>query len=384
MSDNSAFIIDAVRTPRSRKNKEYSTVHPVDLLSYPLEAIVSRNNIAPELIEDVITGCVTQVKEQSWCIARAAVLASGWPITIPGATINRLCGSGQQACNFVAQAITAGTYQMAIGSGVEHMTRAPMFSDIGGEPSPKLVKHHPDLVQQGTSAELLSQKYQISRTDLDQYALRSQTLAAKAQASGAFSKSLCPVPYVDSEGNCQSMTQDNTIRAGTTFEALQGLKPAFQEDGVITAGNASAIVDGAAAVLLASARTCDELKLKPRAIIRSTAVTGSEPRIMLTGPVTASKKALTQAQMKVSDIDLWEINEAFAPVPLVVIRELGIDPELVNVNGGGISLGHPLGATGAMLIGTALDELENRNKKTALITMCIGLGMGIATIIERV
>ena len=313
------------------------------------------------------------------------MLAAGWPISIPATTINRLCGSGQQATNFAAMGIISGTYELSVAAGVEHMTRAPMFSDIGGEESPALKKHHPDLVQQGLAAEILSADFKLSRAQLDEYAYQSQMKAANALKAKKFSRSLIPVNYKNPEtGETETISEDDTVRAETTIEKLAQLKPVFKEDGVITAGNASAIVDGAATVLLASGEKANELNLIPRARIVSMTAIGSPPRIMLTGPIEASRKALAQANLKVSDIDLWEINEAFAPVPLVTMQELGIDPELVNVNGGGISLGHPLGATGAMLIGTALDELEASDKKFALITMCIGLGMGIATIIERV
>ena len=379
-----AYIIDAVRSPRARRKKELSTVHPVDLLTYPLNALVERNKLPVEEIEDVLTGCVTQTGEQSWCVSRAAVLAAGWPDSIPAATINRLCGSGQQACNFVASGIKAGTYQLAIGSGLEHMTRCPMFSDGGGEESPLLQKHHPDLVPQGLSAEMVATEFNLSREEIDEYAFHAQQRAQTAQDEGRFAKSLVPIPYTDDEGNSQTLSEDRTIRGGTTLEALAGLDPVFKDDGVITAGNASAIVDGAAAVLYASEETTKRLNLTPRARVVSMVAIGSPPKIMLTGPIAASKKALAMAGLTPSQIDVWEINEAFAPIPMITMRALEIDHSIVNVNGGGISLGHPLGATGTMLIGTALDELERTEKRYALITMCIGLGMGIATVIERV
>lgn len=378
-----AFIIDAVRTPRAKRKGRLSSVHPVDLLTYPLNALLERNKLPAEAIEDVAVGCVTQSGEQSWCVARASVLAAGWPVTVPATTINRLCGSGQQACNFVASSIQAGTYGVAIGGGLEHMTRCPMFSDISGEPSPLLTEHYPDLVQQGEAAEILAASEQLSREDIDRYAYHSQMRAAEAQREGRFTKSLVPVPYRDEHGAIQQLTEDDTIRASTTLEGLAALKPAFDAKGVITAGNASAIVDGAAAVLFASEQKVKDHALTPRARVVASAVVGSPPRVMLTGPAMASRMALERAKLRADQIALWEINEAFAPVPMYVMRELGLDHEKVNVNGGGISLGHPLGATGAMLLGTALDELERRKERYALITMCIGLGMGIATIIER-
>lgn len=380
----SAFIIDAVRTPRARRKGKFSSVHPVDLGTYPLNALIQRNKIPPDQIEDFACGVVTQTGEQGWCVARKIVLAAGWPHTVPATTINRICGSGQQATNFIAASIMAGTYDLAVAGGLEHMTRAQMFSDIGGEASPMLTKLYPDLVDQGPAADLLSTEFKISRNQNDEYAYQSQMRAKAARDEGKFKKSLISVPYKDELGKELSLLEDDTIRVETTIDTLSQLKPAFGPKGVITAGNASAIVDGAAAILLAGEDSAKTLKLKPRARIVSMAPVGSPPRIMLTGPIAASQLALKKAGLKISDIDLWEINEAFAPVPLVVMQELKLDPAKVNVNGGGIALGHPLGATGAMLIGTALDELELRNKRYALITMCIGLGMAVATIIERI
>jgi acetyl-CoA C-acetyltransferase len=259
-----------------------------------------------------------------------------------------------------------------------------MFSDAGGEESPLLKKFHPDLVQQGVAAEILSEQFSISRRDADEFALRSQRLAKQALDNKVFAKSVISVPYRDENGAEQILNVDDNPRPDTTIEGLAGLKTVFKpEGGIITAGNASAIVDGAAAVLLASEDALKRHNLKPRARIVSQAAIGSPPRVMLTGPVEASKQALKSAGLRLEQIDLWEINEAFAPVPIMTMRQLDIDPERVNVNGGGISLGHPLGATGAMLIGTALDELERRQARYALVTMCIGLGMGIATVIER-
>ena len=379
-----SFIIDAVRTPRARRKGKFAKVHPVDLLTYPLNGLVARNKIKPETVEDVIIGCVTQAGEQSWCVGRSGVLASGWPFSVPATTVNRLCGSGQQATNFAAMGVGSGNYDLVISGGLEHMTRAPMFSDGGGEESPLIKKFHPELVPQGLSAEILAEKYGISRKDADEFALRSQRNAKKAQDEGRFTKSLVAVPYTTETGESGTLSHDDNPRPETTIEALGGLKTAFKPDGIITAGNASAIVDGAAAILVASEGKVKELGLKPRARVVAMVSVGSEPRIMLDGPIAASQQCLKRAGLKIEEIDLWEINEAFAPVPLAVIKQLKIDPDKVNVNGGGVSLGHPLGATGAMLIGTAIDELERQQKRYALITMCIGLGMGIATIIERV
>jgi acetyl-CoA C-acetyltransferase len=380
----SAYIVDTTRSPRARKKGKFAGIHPVDLLTFPLNALISRNKLDAKCIDDVLVGCVTQTLEQGWCIGRAGVLASGWPFSVPATTINRLCGSGQQAVNFAASSILAGTYQLAIGGGVEHMTRVPMFSDCGGAESPLLKKFHPDLVQQGFAAELLAEQYQVSRQDADDFALRSQRLAKQAIDQGHFSKSVIDVPYSDESGATNVTRTDDNPRPDTSAEALAGLKTVFKpEGGIITAGNASAIVDGAAGVLIASEDALKIYNLKPRARVVSQSAIGSPPRVMLTGPIEASRQALLKAGLNVSDIDVWEINEAFAPVPIVTMRELGIDPDKVNVNGGGIALGHPLGATGAMLIGMAIDELERSSKRYALVTMCIGLGMGIATILER-
>ncbi len=379
-----AYIIDTVRTPRARRKGKFSGIHAVDLLTLPLIELVKRNGLDPANIEDVAIGCVTQVQEQAWCIARSAILASGWPVSIPGVTINRLCGSGQQACNFLAENLKTTNYNLAIAGGVEHMTRVPMFSDCGGEASPALKAHHPNLTDQGLSAEKLADFFKINREDINAFALHSQQRAAIAKNENRFKKSILPVNYLDSDGNVQTLSQDDNPRPETTLETLHNLKPAFLADGKLTAGNSSAIVDGAGTLLLANDSSIKKYHLKPRARIVASAVVGSDPIIMLSGPIPASQAVLKKANLKISDIDLWEVNEAFAPVVIATYRELGINPELVNVNGGAIALGHPLGATGAMLIGTALDELERQSKKYALVTMCIGLGMGIATIIERV
>jgi acetyl-CoA acetyltransferase family protein len=379
-----AFIVDAVRTPRARRKGKFTSVHPVDLLTFPLNELVQRNKIAPKDVEDVLVGCVTQTLEQGWCVGRAGVLAAGWPFTVPSTTINRLCGSGQQAVNFAASGVSSGQYELVVAGGLEHMTRVPMFSDGGGEESPLLKHYHPDLVQQGQAAELLAKEFHVSRDDADAFALLSQQNAKRAADEGRFKRSLLKVAYKDDTGAQQYLEADDNPRPETTLEGLGKLKTPFQADGIITAGNASAIVDGAAAVLVASEKALAQHKLTPRARVVSSVAIGSPPRVMLTGPVEASRQALKRANLTVSDIDLWEINEAFAPVAVYTLRELKIDPARVNVNGGGIALGHPLGATGAMLVGTALDELERTKGRYALITMCIGLGMGIATVIERV
>ena len=381
-----AVIIDAVRTARGKRKGSLAPLHPVDLLAQTLWGAIQRSGLQPKDIDDVIMGCVTQVGEQGLNIARAAVLAAGLPIDIPGTTVNRFCGSGLQAVNFAAQAVMAGSCQMVIAGGVEHMTRVPMGSDaMGGEgpASPQLLQHWPNLVPQGLSAEMIAAQWGLTRRQLDEFAAASQDKAALAIEQGRFTKEIVPVRLpVDGE-QPKSFERDEHPRPGTTVDTLAKLKTSFKEDGVLHAGNSSGIVDGAAAVIISSKSRARALGLKARARIVSMAVAGSDPILMLTGPIPSSKKALAQADLTVSDIDLFEINEAFAPVPMVVAKELGIPMEKVNVNGGAIALGHPLGATGAMLLSTALHELERTGQRRALITLCIGYGMGITTIIDR-
>jgi acetyl-CoA acetyltransferase family protein len=379
-----AFIIDSVRTPRGKRKGSFSLLHPTDLAAAPLLALAERN---PDLdvneIEDVVYGCVTQTGEQGTDIARSAVLAAGWPIEVSGVTLNRFCGSGQQACNFGAQAVMSGTFDLVVAGGVEHMTRVPMGSDMG-PPSDKLTQRYPDLVPQGLSAEMVAEKWDLSREELDKFSYESQMKAKQAWEEKRFAKSIIPVEAPVEGGGTKVVDRDEHFRPTTTLEALANLQPSFKPDGKITAGNSSGIVDGAAGFLIAGEKYVKDHNLKPRARFVTMAVVGSEPVIMLTGPVPATQKALKKAGLAPSDIDLYEINEAFAPVPLMTLGEVGIDPARVNVNGGAIALGHPLGATGAMLLGTLVDELERTEKRYGLSTMCIGFGMGIATIIERV
>jgi acetyl-CoA acetyltransferase family protein len=378
-----AYIVDACRTPRGRKNGGLAGVHPIDLCTVPMKAIVERTGIDPARIDDAIIGCVTEVGEQGACIGRAAVLAAGWPIEIPGFSLNRFCGSGQTAVNLAAQGVAAGAYDVVYAGGVESMSRCPMGSDMGALP-PSLTERYP-LVPQGLSAEMIAERWGYSRRQLDEYALESQRRAWRAIQEGRFAKSLVPVPDAPQpDGTRKTIATDEHPRPQSTLEGLMALKPSFKPDGKIHAGNSSGIVDGAGGVLLASKRAVKDLGLRPRARIVDTVIVGSEPVIMLTGPIPATQKILRRTGLTIDDIDLVEINEAFAPVPLITMQEIGIPHEKVNVNGGAIALGHPLGATGAMLIGTLLDELERQDKTLGLCTMCIGYGMGIATIIERV
>jgi acetyl-CoA C-acetyltransferase len=406
------FILDAVRTPRGRGKAgkgALSGVHPQELLAQTLNQLAKRTGIRKDDVEDVVVGCVSQVGEQGACLARPALLAAGWPDGVTGTTVNRFCGSGAQAVNFAAMGVMSGEQDLVIGGGVESMSRVPMGSDGGALDGNNLaLREKVALVPQGISADLIATREGWGREDVDRFALASQQKAEIAIKEGRFAKSLFTV--VDRDGKAL-LDRDEHPRAGTTMEALAKLEPAFAALGaapygpngetvdqlalkrypevkeirhVHTAGNSSGIVDGAAVVLLASGDYAKAHGLTPRARIRATATIGAEPVIMLTAPAPASARALKKAGMEARDIDLWEINEAFATVPMQTARALGLDPDRINVNGGAIALGHPLGATGACLIGTALDELERKGLATALITLCIGGGMGIATVIERV
>lgn len=377
-----AYIVDAVRTPRGKKKGSLSLVHAIDLATYPLKGLVERNKIDPKQIDDVIYGCVSQKGEQDNDIARGAVLAAGLPEEVPGVTINRFCPSGLTACNMAASSIMAGQEELTIGGGIEHMNRVPMdIQFYHGESL--LFKLYPHLVPQGISAEMIVEKLQYTRKQVDEIAARSQELAAKSWSEGRFKKSIIPVKAKNLEGKEFLFEKDEHLRPGTTMEVLSGLKPSFKEDGVIHAGNSSGIVDGASAVLFASKEKCKELGLKPRAKVIAIANAGSDPVMMLLGPIPSTKKALKKAGLTIKDIDLFEINEAFAPVILAVAQELEIPLNKINVNGGSIALGHPLGATGAMLLGTVLDELERQDKRYGLVTLCAGMGMGVTTIIDR-
>jgi acetyl-CoA acyltransferase len=382
-----ALIIDAVRTPRGKRKGSLAGIHAADLAAHVLNAALERTGVPGERVEDVVLGCVTQIGEQAFDVARGAVLAAGMPTSVPGKTVNRLCGSGLTAVADVANGIMAGQIQLGIGGGVESMTRIPMGSDAGfgdGPTSPRLAERFPDLTHQGLSAELIARKWSLSRGQLDELAASSQSKAAAARAAGWFRREIVPIPVRDADGRTRLFSDDEHPRPGTTVETLEKLKPSFRDDGVIHAGNASGIVDGAAAVVVASAEAARALGLRPRARIVATAVVGSDPVLMLTGPIPSSRLALERAGWTVDDVDLWEINEAFAPVPIVVGQELGISLDRINVQGGAIALGHPLGATGAMLLATLLGALERRSLRRGAVTLCIGYGMGITMLVERV
>jgi acetyl-CoA C-acetyltransferase len=405
-----AWIIDAVRTPRGKGKKDVGALvhtHPQALMATTLHALAERNALDPHDVDDVVVGCVSQAGDQGACIARNAVLLAQWPQEVTGVSLNRFCGSGLQGVNFALMGVMSGQQQLVVGGGVESMSRQPIGSDGAGLDgnNPDLRAVHP-IVPQGISADLIATLEGLSREQLDAFAATSQDRAAAALRDGRFARSVVPVR--NQEGQVV-LDVDEYARPGTTVETLATLKASFEALGALRpyngesydemalrvypqagkirhvhhAGNSSGIVDGAGAVLIAAPEYARAHGLKPRARVRSLATAGAEPVIMLTAPTPASRKALQKAGMGVDDIDLWEINEAFAVVPLKTMRDLEIDPERVNVNGGAIALGHPIGATGAMLLGTVLDELERRDLTTGLVTLCIGGGMGIATIIER-
>jgi acetyl-CoA acyltransferase len=387
-----AVIVDAVRTPGGKRNGKLSGWHAVDLAAEPLKALVERNKIDPAIVDDVIMGCVMQVAEQGINIGRNAVLAAGFPESVPALTIDRQCGSSQQAIHFAAQGIMSGTYDVVIAAGVESMSRVPMGSsvvrDMGVPFGPALGARYADrggLVGQGISAELIAEQWGLSRTDLDEFAASSHQKAARAIAEGRFENEIVPIEVRDLEGRGtgEIMTVDEGVRPDSSVETLAKLKPAFKEDGVIHAGNSSQITDGASAVLMMSESKAKELGLTPRARIVALAVSGVDPIMMLTGPIPATTKVLEKAGLELSDIDLIEINEAFASVVVAWQREIDPDMDKVNVNGGAIALGHPLGASGAKLMATLVNELERTNGRYGLLTMCEGGGMANATIIER-
>jgi len=380
-----AVIVDAVRTPLGRRNGRLASWHPVDLAAHTLRAIVERNGLDPVLVDDVLMGCVSQVGDQSVNVARNSVLAAGFPDSVVGATIDRQCGSSQQAMHFAAQGVMAGAYDIVIAAGVESMSRVPMGSSVlpGSQPfGPKMLERYPDLVPQGLSAELISDKWGISREANDAFAAESHRRAARATDEGHFEREIVPVPIATDNGP-ESMTLDEGIRRDTTTETLGRLKPAFKPDGVITAGNSSQISDGAAAVLVMSEEKASELGLVARARFHAFALAGVDPVTMLTGPIPATTKIFERSGMALGDMDLVEINEAFAPAVLAWEQEHHPDMEKVNVNGGAIALGHPLGCSGSRLMATLINELERTNGRWALQTMCEGGGMANATIIER-
>jgi acetyl-CoA acyltransferase len=380
-------IVEAVRTPLARRNGKLKEMHPVVLGSLVLKEIVRRSGIAPEQVDDVVFGCVTQVGEQSLNVARNAWLTAGFPFTTPGTTVDRQCGSSQQAIHFAANLVQSGVCDITIGGGVESMTRVPMGSNAlsPGTPFPPELMELYDLVPQGISAELIARKYGISRKQMDEFGVRSHQLAHEATEKGNFKSQLLPVDIsLNGNGHHDLFTQDEGIRPNANYEATAALQPAFNPEHSITAGNSSQISDGAAAVLLMSLEKAKELGLKPRARIRAQAVVGTDPVLMLEGPIPGTAAVLKRAGLELSSIDLFEVNEAFASVVLAWASVTGADMDKTNVNGGAIAVGHPLGASGAILMTRLLYELERRDLRYGLETMCCGGGLGTATIIDRV
>ncbi|MGQ0520331.1 MAG: thiolase family protein [Actinomycetota bacterium] len=387
-----AVIVDAVRTGGGKRNGKLRGWHPADLAAEVLVALVARNDLDPALIDDVIMGCVMQVGEQGLNVARNAVLAAGFPESVPATTIDRQCGSSQQAAHFAAQGVIAGAYDVVVAAGVECMSRVPMGASmqVGGMPfGPRMFRRYAGaggLVPQGISAELMAERWGLTREELDAFGARSQQRAASARAEGRFSNEIVPVAVRDDNGHDtgEVLDYDEGIRPGTTVATLATLKPSFKPDGgKVTAGNSSQITDGAAAVLVMSEERCSELGLTPRARFTTFALAGVDPVTMLTGPIPATARVLERAKLDLADVDVVEINEAFASVVLAWERETHADMDRVNVNGGAIALGHPLGASGAKLMSTLVNELERSGGRIGLQVMCEGGGLANATIIER-
>ena len=393
-----AVIVDAVRTAGGKRNGKLSGWHPADLAAEVLSALVERNSLDPALVEDVIMGCVMQAGAQSVNVGRNAVLAAGWPEEVPATTIDRQCGSSQQSAHFAAQAVMSGAHDIVVAAGVEVMSQVPMGASIGdgkfGFPfGPRVNARYADvggLVPQGISAELIADKWALSREDLDTFAAESQARAARARAEGRFENEIVAVRSLhrdketgDVSESDELVTADEGIREGSTVETLGNLKPAFKPDGKVTAGNSSQITDGASAALIMSEEKAAELGLRPRARFHTFALAGVDPVMMLTGPIPSTAKALAKSGLSVDDIDLFEVNEAFASVVLAWQKELGAAPERTNAFGGAIALGHPLGASGTRLLTTLINALEDSGGRYGLQTMCEGGGMANATIIER-
>jgi acetyl-CoA acyltransferase len=383
-------IVGAVRTPVGKFKGSLAGVRADHLGAVVLDELITRAGLAPDMVDDVILGCVTQVGEQSANIARTSLLGAGWPSSIPGLTIDRKCGSGEEAVHVAAGMIACGTADIVVAGGAENMSRVPMGSNrsIHGEAFGWMAADRHEFTSQGEAAERLCDRWQLSRAELDSFAAESHRRAAAAAAEGHFRREIVPVPVMQVrekglEGDAPVFGADETIRPGTAVEKLGTLKTSFRSDGRLTAGNSSQISDGAAALLLMSADKARALGLKPRARVRAVTTVGSDPTLMLTGPISATRKVLAKAGLTLDDIDLFEINEAFAPVPLVWMKELSVTADRLNVNGGAIALGHPLGASGARLMTSMLHELERRGGRYALQAICCAGGMGTATILER-
>ena len=384
-----AVIVDAVRTPSGKKGGKLKDWHPASLGAHVLQALAARNPIDVEMIDDVIFGCVMQVGPQTLNVARNAVLTAGWPESVPGTTVDRQCGSSQQAIHFAAQGVMAGVYDAVVAGGVEAMSQVPLgaslIKDMGFPFPPSMLERYAEtgLPHQGIGAEMIADEWGLSRGDLDAFGALSQQRAERATAEGRFEREIVGVPIKAEDGE-EAMLVDEGIRPGTTAEKLANLKPVFKEDGKITAGNSSQIADGASALLIMNEEKAKALGLRPRARFLSFALAGTDPVTMLKGPIPATQKILEKSGLSISDIDLFEVNEAFAPVVLAWQKETGADMNRVNVNGGAIALGHPLGASGSKLMSTLLCELERTEGRLGMQLMCEGGGLANATIIERI
>ncbi|HUZ51514.1 MAG TPA: thiolase family protein [Streptosporangiaceae bacterium] len=390
LRDNDAVIIEAVRTPVGKRNGALSGVHPADLAAPVLQAVLERPGVDSALVGDLILGCVLQVGEQALNIARSALLGAGWSQDVPGVTVDRQCGSGQQAVSFAAQGVMSGVHDILVAGGTESMSRVPMFSNVTsgpGRPYGELFRERyqvtSDLVHQGNSAEMVARKWGLSREQLDEFSLESHRRAARAQAEGRFGREIVPVVVTGDDGP-RTVDRDEGVRPGTSLEALARLKPVFEAGGVITAGNSSQISDAAAALLITSYAAAKRLGLTPRARVAAMSVTATDPILMLTGPIPATGKVLARAGLSIDDIGVFEVNEAFAPVVAAWMVETGARHDRVNPNGGAIALGHPLGASGARLMVTLLHEMERSGSQFGLQTMCEGGGTSSATVLELI
>ncbi|MFJ7754462.1 thiolase family protein [Peribacillus muralis] len=376
-------IVEGIRTPVGRRNGVLKDIRPDDLAGEVLKKLIEKADIDPALVDDVILGCVSQSSEQAGDIARVAALIAGYPVEVPGTTIDRQCGSSQQAVHFASQAILSGDMDVVVAGGVENMSRVPMGSNYQGAITSQKYLDGYEVINQGISAERIAKKWGITREECDQFSVASHSKAIRAQKEGYFEREIISVIGTDKEGNHLEVTEDQGPRSGTNLEVLSGLKPVFQENGLIHAGNSSQISDGAAALLLMERSKAVELGLKPRFKVHTRVVVGSDPTLMLTGPIPATQKALEKAGLSIDDIDIFEVNEAFAPVPIAWLKETGADPKKLNPNGGAIALGHPLGGSGARIMVSMIHELERIGGRYGLQTMCEGHGMANATIIER-
>ena len=380
-----AVIVEAVRSPVGKRNGALSGIHPAELSAQVLNALVERAGVDPALVDDVIWGCVMQAGEQALDIARTAVLSAGWPETVPGVTVDRQCGSSQQSLHFAVAGVVAGHYDVVVAGGVESMSRTPMGSSLanGGNPYGESFKARYDKTpNQGIGAEMIAEQWGFSRTRLDEFSLRSHEKAAAAQDAGAFKDQIVGIKTKDADGNDTVVLEDGGIRRGGTLEAMANIKPAFKEDGVIHAGNSSQISDGSAALLIMSAEKAKELGLKPLAKVHTAVLAGADPVIMLTAPIPATQKALKKSGLSLDQIGAFEVNEAFAPVPMAWLKDIGADEKKLNPNGGAIALGHPLGGSGARILTTLLYHMRDNNIQYGLQTMCEGGGQANTTILE--